>query len=270
MTKVEGNGERSYGPGSDDAELERLTLQGRLLAPATRTILVTAGIESGMTVLDLGSGAGDVSFVAAELVGPEGQVIGIDASPDAVARATRRAEQREMANVRFVESDIHVPAPGGPFDAVTGRLVLMFVPDPSAVLRIQATVLRPGGLVVPIEFDVHTARTVPSTPLVDRLILCIAEVFKRGGIPTSLGPSLWSVLRDAGLQPRGMIGIQPCFGPDDPDGAALIAGIVRTLLPLIERTGVATADEIDLVDPPRPAIRRNNLSPSDICTPDAL
>ncbi len=47
-----------------------------------------------MTVLDLGSGAGDVSFVAAELVGPEGQVIGIDASPDAVARATRRAEQQ--------------------------------------------------------------------------------------------------------------------------------------------------------------------------------
>ncbi len=43
-----------------------------------------------------------------------------------------------------------------------------------------------------------------------------------------------------------MIGIQPCFGPDDPDGGALIVGIVRTLLPLMERTGVATADEIDL------------------------
>ena len=51
---------------------------------------------------------------------------------------------------------------------------------------------------------------------------------------------------DAGLQPRGMIGIQPCFGPDDPDGAALLVGIVRTLLPLMERSGVATADEIDL------------------------
>jgi SAM-dependent methyltransferase len=194
----------------------------------------------------LGSGAGDVSFVAAEIVGPEGPVIGIDASPDAVVRATRRAEQGEMANVRFVESDIHVPAPGGPFDAVTGRLVLMYVPDPSAVLRIQATVLRPGGLVVPIELDVHTARTVPSIPLVGRLMLSIAEVFKRGGIPTSLGPRLWSVLQDAGLQPRGMIGIQPCFGPDDPGGPALIVGVVRTLLPLMERTGVAKAEEIDL------------------------
>jgi hypothetical protein len=42
-----------------------------------------------------------------------------------------------------------------------------------------------------------------------------------------------------------MIGIQPCFGPDDPDGAALLAGIVRTLLPLMERTAVATVEEID-------------------------
>ncbi len=208
---------------------------------------MAAGIGSGMTVLDLGCGAGDVSFVAAELVGPQGQVIGVDASAPAVARARRRAEQLEMSNVRFVESDIHDPAPGGPFDAVTGRLILMYQPDPSAVLRVQATVLRPGGLVVPIEIDMYTARTVPSTPLADRVIWCITEAFKRNGIPTSLGPRLWSVLTEAGLQPKGMIGLQPCFGPEDPDGPALLAGLVRTLLPLMERTGVTTAEEIDVM-----------------------
>lgn len=52
------------------------------------------------------------------------------------------------------------------------------------------------------------------------------------------------MLRAAGLRPLGMIGVQPHFGPEDPDGAAILAGIVRTVLPLIERTGVPTAAEV--------------------------
>ena len=63
-----------YQLGSDASELERLDLQGRVLAPATRTILQSAGLAEGMRVLDLGSGTGAVSFVAAELVGSAGQV----------------------------------------------------------------------------------------------------------------------------------------------------------------------------------------------------
>jgi SAM-dependent methyltransferase len=100
---------------NDTAKLERLSLQGRVLAPATRTILEMAGIESGMAVLDLGSGAGDVSFLAAEMVGPKGQVIGIDASADAVARAARRAQERNITNVRFAVGNIHSATPGSPF-----------------------------------------------------------------------------------------------------------------------------------------------------------
>ncbi len=236
--------EVAYQLGNDEAELERLRLQGQALGPATRTILEMAGIEPGMAVLDLGSGAGDVSFLAAEMVGPTGTVVGIDASPDAVAMAARRAQERNITNVRFAVGDIHRPAAGGPFDAVTGRLVLMYVSDPAAVVRAQASVLRPGGLVVPIELDIYTGRSVPPTPLVGNLSAWLAEVFNRSGIHPSLGPKLWSTLKDAGLEPRGMIGLQTCFGPDNPDGAALLAGIVRTLSPLMEGANVATIDEI--------------------------
>ena len=66
--------ESGYQLGSDAAELERLDLQGRVLAPATRTILQTAGVRRDMRVLDLGSGAGDVAFVAAGLAGPAGRM----------------------------------------------------------------------------------------------------------------------------------------------------------------------------------------------------
>jgi SAM-dependent methyltransferase len=241
---VMGSAETGYPLGSDAAELERLDLQGRVLAPATRTILETVGLHGGMRVLDLGSGAGDVSFVAAELVGAAGEVVGLDQSAESVAKATMRAGERGLSNVRFVVGDIHDRAPDGPFDAIIGRLVLMYVPDPAAVLRTQAGLLRAGGVVAPIEFDLHSARSLPSTPLVAQALSWLREVFTRGGIDPALGPRLWAVLQAAGLQPLGMIGVQPHFGPEDPDGAAILAGIVRTVLPLLERTGVATAAEV--------------------------
>jgi SAM-dependent methyltransferase len=185
-----------------------------------------------------------VAFAAAGLTGPAGEVVGIDQSHDAVARATARAAQRGLPNVRFVAGDIHDKAPGGPFDAITGRLVLMYVPDPAAVLRTQAGVLRPGGIIAPIEFDLRSARSLPATPLVGQALSWLGEAFTRAGIDPALGPRLWMVLQAAGLHPSGMIGVQPHFGPEDPDGAALLAGIVKTALPLIERTGVATAAEV--------------------------
>ena len=64
-------------------------------------IFAEAGIRPGMRVLDLGCGAGDVTFVAADLVGPEGSVVGVDRSPEALARARLRAGQRGLTQVRF-------------------------------------------------------------------------------------------------------------------------------------------------------------------------
>jgi len=97
--------------------------------------------------------------VAADLVGPGGSVVGVDRSPDALARARLQAGQRGLAQMRFVEGDIDDPAPSGPFGAIVERLVLWTVPDPAALLRRQATVLRSGGLVVPIEEDLSTIRS---------------------------------------------------------------------------------------------------------------
>jgi SAM-dependent methyltransferase len=168
----------------------------------------------------------------------------VDQSPQALGRARFRAEQRGLKQVRFVEADVHHPAPGGPFDAIVGRLLLLYVPDPAAVVREQATVLRAGGLVVPIELDVLTSRTLPASGLVSQTVGWIAEAFVRAGIEPALGARVWDIVREAGLRPVGMIGIQPHFGPDDPAAVDLLAEVLRTAAPLIERTGVATAEEI--------------------------
>lgn len=123
----------------------------------------------------------------------------------------------------------------------------MYVPDPAEVLRRQATVLRAGSLVVPIEFDIPAARALPATPLVNQALAWVAEAFTKGGIQPALGTRLWAILREAGLRPLGMLGIQPHFGSDDPGAIeGGLPGVIRTAAPLIERTGMATAEEIGI------------------------
>src|SRR5262245_1211959 len=87
-------------------ELERLRLQAKLIDPITRQFLIEAGIVRGMRILDVGSGAGDVAFLAANLVGPAGQVVGVDRSGGALAMARSRAEKQSLTNVTFHESEL--------------------------------------------------------------------------------------------------------------------------------------------------------------------
>lgn len=146
-------------------ELERLVHQGRFLGETTEYVLRQAGLEPGMRVLDVGCGAGDVAFLAAKLVGPEGAVIGVDRAPEAVGFAQQRAQQAGLENVRFVAADITQWAPEEPVDALIGRLVLMYFPDPASVLQRMLSWVRPGGVVAFQELD--TPVTPPPAVMCD-------------------------------------------------------------------------------------------------------
>jgi SAM-dependent methyltransferase len=174
---------------------------------------------------------------------PGGSVVGVDHSPEALARARLRAGQRGLAQVQFIEGDIHDPAPGGPFDAIIEQLTLWRVPDPAEVLRRQATVLRPGGLVVTIEVDLSPTYSEPEMPLWTRLDSWGRQAMA-GSPLLSTGRRLRAIAEEAGLRPLGMIGIQPHRAPVD--GAYLAFGVeqLRSLAPVIVGAGVATAEEI--------------------------
>ena len=126
---------RAYALGHSDRELDRLAIQARLIDPMTRRFFRDAGIVPGMRVLDVGSGAGDVAFMAADLVGDTGQVVGVDRVPAALVAATARAGALSLSNVSFREGDPSDMTFEQPFDAVVGRYVLMFQHDPTTMLR---------------------------------------------------------------------------------------------------------------------------------------
>src|SRR6266436_1626460 len=131
----------------DRAELRRLAMQSAFWGELTEEVLRRAGIGAGMHVLDIDSGAGDVAILATRLIGPSGSVLGIDRSEDAVKRASARAAADGLSWCRFSVADVEAFETDQRFDAVVGRLVLMYVNDPARTPRSLVRHLTPGGIV---------------------------------------------------------------------------------------------------------------------------
>jgi len=163
-----------------------------------------------MRVLGVDSGAGDVAFLAARHVGPDGRVLGIDRSPAAVEAASERALALGPADrVAFAVADATV-LPKGPFDAVVGRLVLMFLPDPVAALRGLATRVRSGGILAFQESAISSARATFPAPVFELSRRIIGETLRASGNDPDMGLRLTALLRSAELRPvdiRGMSGV---------------------------------------------------------------
>jgi ubiquinone/menaquinone biosynthesis C-methylase UbiE len=137
-----------YPLGHTDAEHERLIRQAARVGPITERFFREASIGLGQRVLDLGSGVGDVAMLVARLVGPSGQVVAIERDRGSIARARARVTEAGFHNVSFNESSVDEIVDEKPFDAVVGRFILMYLPDPVAVLRSISRVVRPGGMFV--------------------------------------------------------------------------------------------------------------------------
>ena len=235
----------TYALGHSEQELERLSRQARTFEPFTRQLLQQAGINTGMRVLDVGCGSGDVAFLTAELVGPTGVVIGADRAAAATQRATARAQARDLRNVKFLEGDPTEMEFDRPFDAVIGRLVLMYYPDPVDAVRRLARHGREGGLIIFQEFDFANCRSLPLAPTFERHISWIKQTLSATGARTQLGLELYSVFVAAGMPgPSMRMDALIGGGPDCP-AYELVAEVTESLLPAMEKLKIATAAEVD-------------------------
>jgi arsenite methyltransferase len=105
-------------------------------------------LSPGSRVLDVGSGAGTDSLIAAQMVGKQGHVTGIDMTPEMLAKARAAAAEMGVSNIEFVESEAErLPFPDESFDVVVSNGVIDLIPDKDAVFGELFRVLAPGGLI---------------------------------------------------------------------------------------------------------------------------
>jgi ubiquinone/menaquinone biosynthesis C-methylase UbiE len=235
-----------YALGYSEGEFRRLEFQGAFFRDFTEDVLRRAGIASGMHVLDIGCGVGDVSLLAAEMVGPSGEVLGIDRSPEALDVARRRNAAAGHDNVRFAATELDAFSTPRKFDAVIGRLILAYMPEPIATLRRLRHCVRPGGIVAFQEMAAPLVRSIPDGPQFRLCSRRILDTFERAGFKLDMGGKLFATFLDAGLPPPQMIAAARVEGSAQSPVYDYLAGTLRSLLPATERVGVATAAEIDI------------------------
>jgi SAM-dependent methyltransferase len=239
-------GERAYFLGHSDAEVERLAFQSAFYRDTTEAALRRAGLASGMRVLDVGCGGGDVSLIAAQLVGPSGFVLGIDRSAEAVMAARRRVEAEKIPQVQFAALEFDEFSTDVPFDALIGRFVLMYLSDPAATLRMLVRHLQSDGIVAFQEMEMRTARGYPDAPLFQRCVDWYATAIELAGFESGMGGKLFATFKSAGLPLPQMIAASRIEGGFDSSGYDLMAANIRTMLPMLVRLKVVTAAEVGL------------------------
>jgi arsenite methyltransferase len=141
-----------------------------------------AALEPGQTVVDLGSGSGMDVFYAASLVGPTGRVIGVDFTPEQLAKSRALAEEHGVAQVEFREGRIErLPLPDGSIDCVISNGVTNLCPDKAAVFAEAARVLRPGGRLAIADIVTETQLTDAIVCNSDLWASCIGGAAQQDG-----------------------------------------------------------------------------------------
>jgi SAM-dependent methyltransferase len=227
-----------YSLGNTDAEHERLMWQASRLAPLTERLFREAGIGPGQRVLDLGSGVGDVAMLTARLVGPSGEVVGVERDLRSIARARARAAEAGFRNVSFTESDVRQIGSDKLFDAAVGRFILEFIPDPLATLRSVSRLVRPCG-VLAFQEPCYAPFLVLSEhlPLWSASVSLIHQSLLRAGAHTEIGLDLHRIFLEAGL-PRPTMRMEILLG-SDPDFTRWTHDLLCSLRPQIQQQNLS-------------------------------
>jgi SAM-dependent methyltransferase len=231
-----------YALATGEAAAYRLRVLHALYGPGSRRVLLGAGLQRGMRVADLGCGVGMVTALLAELVGPEGHVVGIDASAAQLAQARERLPQGGT-NIRFVEaSATDTGLPTASFDLVYCRFLLIHLPEPERALREMGALLKPGGILVCEESDLTSAGSEPPSAL-DAFANLWARLGPARGVDYTLGRRLFQMLQAAGFPEPEITFNQPVLARGE--NKRFLELSVAEAGPAFVEAGLITAEALD-------------------------
>jgi SAM-dependent methyltransferase len=233
---------KPYVLATGEAAAYRLRILHGLYGPGSRRVLLDAGLRHGMRVADLGCGIGMVTAVLAELVGPDGLVVGIDSSGAQLTQA-RKQINGTGANVTFVQAsatDVGLPAES--FDLVYCRFLLMHLPNPERALREMWTLLKPNGILVCEDGDLTECGSEPPSAL-DAVADLWARLGPVKGVDYTLGRRLYHMVLAAGFPAPEITFNQPVVARGD--NKRLLELSVAEAGPSFVAAGLITAQELE-------------------------
>ena len=224
---------------------ERLKLISQMLQPTTSQLLKTAGISEGMNCLDVGCGGGFVTRLLADLVGPEGKVVGIDSDGAILALAREDAAAAHLNNVEFRQADASICQEAEAYELVYARFVLTHLSEPEKCLNTMVRACRHKGLVVIEDIDFTGSFCYPYCAAYQRYTELYQQVVLRRGADPNIGPKLPGMLRKAGAEQVQVNVVQPTHLEGD---GKLIASITMArIADSVVSEGLATEAEVEQV-----------------------
>ena len=188
----------AYALATGEAAAHRLRILQSIYGPGTRRVLRAAGLRRGMRVADFGCGVGMVTAQLAKFVGPQGHVVGVDASAAQIVEARAHLNGR-ATNASFVEaSATSTGLTPGSFDLIYSRFLLIHLADPEGALREMRTLLKPDGILVCEDGDLTTSGSTPPSAL-DAFADLWGRLGPKRGVDYTLGRRLFHLVAEAGF-----------------------------------------------------------------------
>jgi len=188
---------------------QRMEVVARAYWPTTLPLLQRAGIREGMNCLDLGCGAGDVTFEIACLAGPKGRVTGLDMDSVKLEHALERATKEEIRNIEFRQANVFEWDEDSVYDLIYVRFLLTHLPECERVVPKLLRALRPGGALAVEDINFEGYVSHPANSAHDRYVALYREVVRRRGGNADIGPKLLAMFARAGLQDFGLNIVYP-------------------------------------------------------------
>lgn len=188
---------------------QRLLVLSRDRWPDTLALLKRAEVRSGMNVLDLGCGGGEVTLELARLVGPQGRVTGVDMDAVKLDLARGAAAERKIPNVEFRRQNVNEWDEPDAYDAVYSRFLLHHLQSPVELLRRMWAAVRREGVLIIEDADFDGWCADPANDGFDFFVRVYSDVVRHHGGDPTLGRKLRRYLLDAGVPDPELALVQP-------------------------------------------------------------
>lgn len=206
--------------------------------------LLEKHIAKGMHVLDVGCGMGDLTFLASQLTGQEGQVTGIDMSDMMLDMAEKRKEEKSCGQVSFRKMNLeNVSELPEKYDAIIGRRILMYLPQPEKVIEDLKKILAPGGIMIFQESDAMGTVFNHEMPLQEKVQDWIWETVKKENGNIHIGSEMYGMFKDANMEVLEYVSENILQTADSESDLAWVAKMMKER---ITKYGIVTESEMGL------------------------